>query len=1041
MNKDKLMNPDKLQNLILFQRKYRFMKSELKNLNNRLAFLREIFHNIVNNYHFYNSIKFFDAITPDTTIMDDIKDALLHIPYRITLKDLQTANISEYSMRLYNLENLLIQCINNYAPNNLTDILTLLVGKDYNINYPVFEIINKLFIPFSVWDSQNHINNSFLSCESHKETKADISKGGAPNGGVSKGGVPKNVFEKLINGPSDDNVSTIIIGEMSLPSFLKSLTEHMIKESSNSNKSLRKYNFNYEEVKQLLGFKQFYLEKNSFATTIVEDINGLILYFRFNERIIVVQGIMKDDTFDIYKNSPYINERLKKIKQYFNYEVYNIPKNFKDNYINTLNIRDILLQNNELLQFNIRNKYYEYKSFRGKSLVNLINEFLLASKSRKLEILNTFLLGSNEDNMVAYILYDVLTIKDKKGIVEEIYNSLHYLNKEKLANAKIKLLDDEKNIIKLNSSDISYERRITMMNCNDDIKSKAVEKLKSLKSNFQGDNKAQSWLDGLLRIPFGIYKENSIMNFKKDFIDKINTIYPNSNVFSNNDIIECIKDNTELVDEWSQYTQQKNNYIANVRSSLDKAVYGHKEAKKQIERLFAQWINGETKGAVLGLHGPPGTGKTSLAKKGLSNCLIDDENIKRPFVFLPIGGSTNGSTLVGHNYTYVGSSWGRIVDSLMDCGCMNPIIFIDELDKISNTEYGKEIVSILTHLTDSTQNDHFEDKYFSGIPFDLSKALIVFSYNDISAIDPILRDRITNIDVSAYNINEKIIIIKQYMLPEIYKDMGFNDNEIVFSDDIIKYIINTFTNEAGVRKIKEKLVDIIREINLSMFTDNCAQYIVTKEYVEELFKNKQRIRIKKITDNPEIGLVNGLYASTTGIGGLTPIQVMKYPSDKMFDLTITGQQGDVMKESVNYAMKVAYSLLSNEEKEQLLEMSNNKKCFGLHVHAPDGATKKDGPSAGAAITLAIYSVLTNRPINNTIAMTGEIDLWKNVTIIGGVYAKLMGAKTAGIKRALIPKENMDDLNILRNEGVSPEDDTFEVLPVETIYDVIQYALL
>jgi len=145
-----------------------------------------------------------------------------------------------------------------------------------------------------------------------------------------------------------------------------------------------------------------------------------------------------------------------------------------------------------------------------------------------------------------------------------------------------------------------------------------------------------------------------------------------------------------------------------VHNKLDEAVYGHKEAKTQLERLFAQWLNGETKGAVIGLCGPPGTGKTSLAKNGLSKCLIDDNNKPRPFGFLPVGGSTNGSTLVGHNYTYVGSTWGRIVDVLITAQCMNPIIFIDEVDKISNTDYGKEINAVLTHLTDATQNDHSE---------------------------------------------------------------------------------------------------------------------------------------------------------------------------------------------------------------------------------------------------------------------------------------------------------------------------------------------
>jgi ATP-dependent Lon protease len=374
---------------------------------------------------------------------------------------------------------------------------------------------------------------------------------------------------------------------------------------------------------------------------------------------------------------------------------------------------------------------------------------------------------------------------------------------------------------------------------------------------------------------------------------------------------------------------------------------------------------------------------------------------------------------------------------------MNPIIFIDEVDKISNTEYGKEITSILTHLTDATQNDNFEDKYFSGIPLDLSKALIIFSFNDINLLDPILRDRITVIETKPYTLPDKLEIIKNHMISTIMNDIGFDKNEIILTDDIITYLIETFTNEAGVRKIKELIVEIIRDINLK-YMHNEINYklpiVINKEYINELFKNKHKMRINMIHKNPEIGLVNGLYATTTGVGGLTVIQVMKYPSDKMLDLTITGQQGDVMKESVNYALRIAYSLLTDEEKDKILMDASNKKNFGLLIHTPEAATKKDGPSAGAAMTLAIYSVLTCKKIRNDIAMTGEIDLCKNVRAIGGVYAKLSGAKAAGVKLALIPKENLEDLIILRNENISPEDDTFKVKLIETFDDILNITL-
>jgi ATP-dependent Lon protease len=282
------------------------------------------------------------------------------------------------------------------------------------------------------------------------------------------------------------------------------------------------------------------------------------------------------------------------------------------------------------------------------------------------------------------------------------------------------------------------------------------------------------------------------------------------------------------------------------------------------------------------------------------------------------------------------------------------------------------------------------------------------------------------------------------MLPEICSDVGFNMNEILFSDSIIQFLIETYTNEAGVRKIKEKMIEIIRDINLNRFhkpNQYMVPFTITKEYVMELFENKPKVRTKLIHTEPGIGIVNGLYATASGIGGITPIQVMKFPATKMLELNITGKAGDVMKESVEYSLKNAFSLLSKEKQDSIIEDSNNKKIFGLHIHFPDGATPKDGPSAGLAITLAFYSILMDIAVRNDICMTGEIDLRGNAGIIGGLESKLNGAKKAGCKMALVPIDNMDDMERMRREGSSPEGDDFKVIAVKNIKEVLEYSLV
>ena len=1015
---------------------------------NKIIFFKDTSMSMLNNLNNLNINKIYENTNSNYILILEeikkIKELLDIFPDKLNFKNLKNKSLNYYSINLIKINNIIIKYFNHISPENINYILKILEGNNWISSFDEKDIdkilfISRFFKPICIWHSVHHkeevkfIENKQLSSSIERKRKSNR--------------ITKDILESLINKKSD-NISSITIGDSSIPSFLQSIND--IIGQARKKVSIKRKN-NYKEINcvAILDKNKIVITKNKNSISLFEDKYGASIYMKINKSYIVIQGLFKDDLLNISKTIPFVKDKFNSIKGVFNYEVLLVPKKFKMSYINILNLRDIMVCDSNELTEDVTKKYNDYKILKNKPLLSLINEFLLASKYRKIDILTLLLMSDDEDKKIAFVLYDIFKTKDKKDINKEIYNSLHYTIREQLDLSKEKVLKQEEELSKIDSSDIPYQRRISLLKVDKSVKTKAFDKLKSIKNSFQGDNKAQSWLDGLLKIPFGVYRKSSIMTFKKDFIDKTNLASPGMNLKSEHQISQYIKtleekDNTnKLIEEWKQYNEEKKKYLVDVRKTLDDAVYGHKEAKVQLERIFAQWINGKSKGAIIGLEGPPGTGKTSLAKNGLSKCLKDDGGESRPFAFLPIGGSVNGSTLVGHNYTYVGSTWGRIVDVLMSSKCMNPIIFIDEVDKVSNTDHGREIISILTHLTDLTQNDEFEDKYFAGVKLDLSQALIVFSFNNIQLIDPILRDRITIIETKPLRNVEKIEIIKNYMLPEILNDVGFEKDEIIFSEEIIKYLIETYTNEAGVRKIKEKIIEIVRDVNLNRFYDDKFKipYNVEKEYIKILFENKPKVRIKKIPNEPSIGLVNGLYATTTGIGGLTVIQVIKYPSSKMLELNLTGKQGDVMKESMDYALKIAFNLLPKELQDKIISDSNDKKNFGLHIHTPEAAVPKDGPSAGAAITLAIYSILTGKKVSNKVALTGEIDLCKNVTAIGGVYAKLTGAKRAGVTKALIPEENMEDLERLRRENISPEDENFVVKPISTIEDVLRECLV
>ena len=551
-------------------------------------------------------------------------------------------------------------------------------------------------------------------------------------------------------------------------------------------------------------------------------------------------------------------------------------------------------------------------------------------------------------------------------------------------------------LLKIIESDINLLNKGIIVN--------KIQNFESL-SPYSGEYfKLKNWVEGINKVPFGVYKK-------------------------------------PIVSLSSSSKKDIKNYLDKVKNDMDSAVYGHDNAKKQILQVIAQTITKSNEGgSVIAIQGPPGVGKTQLIQDGISKAL------DRPFEFISLGGATDSAFLEGFDYTYEGSRWGKIVDCVINAKCMNPVIFFDELDKVSDTAKGEEIVNILMHLTDSTQNSHFNDKYFQGIDFDLSKCIFIFSFNEEWKINRILKDRMYIIRTDGFQLNEKIKIGKNYLIPKIINSVGYDVNNIIINDDIIKFIIESYTFEGGVRRLKECVLEICKEINLrrlngTKLLDKKIRFPInlTKEMLtDDIFKKRRSMSITKIYEKPKVGLVNGLWANDMGVGGLIPIEVFSIPTNNKLELQLTGQLGDVMKESMRCAKTVAWNVLPDKYKEKLNKEWKDFGNTGIHIHCPDGATPKDGPSAGAGITTAIISLLMNVPVNNKFAMTGEINLKGEVTEIGGLCEKLNGAKKAGVETVLIPNQNKSDLEKIKNGDNNPIDKNFNVLLVNNIWDVINY---
>ena len=387
--------------------------------------------------------------------------------------------------------------------------------------------------------------------------------------------------------------------------------------------------------------------------------------------------------------------------------------------------------------------------------------------------------SEDEDEDEEYDTYDDQFIELIENDLDED-EELNYFHNLDITEKKKYLLNIE-NINKITRSNVPLRFKILGSNMDLSTKSIAITNINKLNEMDVSTGeycKLDKWINGLIDVPFGKY---------------INLPINNENTI-----------------------KEKRDYLMNTQKILGEAIYGHDDAKLHILQVIGKWIrNPKSQGNVLALQGPMGNGKTTLVKDGISKA------INRPFAFIALGGASDSSYFDGHSYTYEGSHWGRIIDILITSKCMNPIIYFDELDKISETYKGDEIIHLLTHLTDPSQNTLFQDNYFPGIYFDLSKVLFIFSFNDENKIDRILKDRMYVINTKGFKPNDKISIARDYLLPELYDTFLFSKDDIIFTDDNILYIIEKFTNkEEGVRNLKRSLETIISKINIYYLSNN-----------------------------------------------------------------------------------------------------------------------------------------------------------------------------------------------------------------------------
>ena len=474
---------------------------------------------------------------------------------------------------------------------------------------------------------------------------------------------------------------------------------------------------------------------------------------------------------------------------------------------------------------------------------------------------------------------------------------------------------------------------------------------------------------------------------------------------------------TEL--PWNKFTKDVID-LQKAKRTLDKNHYGMEKVKERIlEVLAVLKLCESVRSQIICLVGPPGVGKTSIAKDVA-------KAMGRKFARLSLGGTRDEADIRGHRKTYIGAMPGRIITAVKQAGSSNPVLLLDEIDKLGNDFRGDPSSALLEAL-DGEQNFAFRDHYIE-LPYDLSKVLFITTANNIESIPEPLRDRMDVITLSSYTSDEKFNIAKKHLFPRQLKENGLKPKNIKITNDALIFLIDSYTREAGVRTLERSIASLLRRTAKQFIEDESAVIKITPQKTEELL-GAPKYKKDDYSDKNDVGVANGLAWTSVG-GTILAVEAVTYSGTGKIELT--GSLGDVMKESA----KAAVSILRSRASDYGLD-EDFYKTRDIHIHFPEGATPKDGPSAGITIVTALLSALTGACVNSSIAMTGEITLRGKVLPIGGLKEKLMAAFRAGIKTVLIPNDNLSDLHEVDNavkEGLT-------IIPVKAIDEVIDNAII